>query len=298
MAGVMTKDSSYFNAVVRHSRHIYLACAVDELSQQQIAGTVFVSWMNGAFSGSLTSEWNCVGLAMVEEENVQRMVAIGEYGQVLVAGGGKQLNEQIPAASERESLRYAKRIGGHVYAAGMGRYVYKRTGFDNWLDISVQPSAAPSDDTFGFEGIDGFNDREIYAVGWEGEIWLFDGKSWRSEATPTNGILVAACCGGNGVVYAAGRQGLLVRGRRDRWEVLKQDGILDDIWGLCWYDDALYLSTMNSIYRLDGDDPKRINFGRDTPETCFRLVAGDGVMCSVGAKDAMLYDGKKWIRID
>jgi hypothetical protein len=112
-------------------------------------------------------------------------------------------------------------------------------------------------------------------------------------------MLVAVCCAADGFVYAAGRRGLLLRGRHDRWEIVPQDVVQTDIWDLCSYRESLYLSTMDAVYRMDRQlVPIAVQFGRDAPETCFRLAANRDVLCSVGAKDVMLFDGQAWTRID
>lgn len=297
MGGFLTGDFSFHNAAIRSNRHIYFALADDDDVKNEVPGSVLTSWENGNFPGAIDVDWNCVGMAVVDQPE-PRLVAVGEYGQVTVAGGGTQADEAIPIPSKRGPLRHANLIAGNVYAVGMGRYVYRRAKPNSWIDMSPPSVPKSSKKPIGFEAVDGFNENEIYAVGWNGEIWTFDGQGWRSETTPTNAILVATCCGADGIVYACGQRGLLLRGRRGRWEVIQQDVVLDDIWGLCWYRDALYLSTMRAVFRLDGEQPDEVHFGPDTAHTCFRLVAGHGVMCSVGAKDTMLYDGSNWTRID
>ncbi len=58
----------------------------------------------------------------------------------------------------------------------MKRQVYRRGGERRWTDMSA-PFPKPRE-TAGFEAIDGYSSNEIYAVGWSGEIWQFNGKKW------------------------------------------------------------------------------------------------------------------------
>ena len=53
--------------------------------------------------------------------------------------------------------------------------------------------------------------------------------------SPTNLVLTAVCCAGDGNVYATGRRGLLLKGRKNTWEVVKHDSTKLDLWGMAWY---------------------------------------------------------------
>ncbi|MCY1449154.1 hypothetical protein D9M71_658760 [compost metagenome] len=105
-------------------------------------------------------------------------------------------------------------------------------------------------------------------------------------------------CAGNGVVYASGRKGLLLKGRDDSWEVIDHQSMIDDIWDLAWYHDKLYLSTMHGLFTLDQDKLLAVDFGEDSPNSCYHLSAADGVLWSIGGKDIMAFDGNSWTRID
>jgi hypothetical protein len=91
---------------------------------------------------------------------------------------------------------------------------------------------------------------------------------------------------------------MLWNGRHDHWGIVNHKNVIDDIWGLAWFNDKLYLSTTTAVYTLEGDRLEFVDMGDDQPNTCFHLSAADGVLWSIGAKDVMSYDGKKWTRID
>jgi hypothetical protein len=65
---------------------------------------------------------------------------------------------------------------------------------------------------------------ELYAVGWQGEIWHYDGEKWHQLPSPTKLVLVDVCCAGDGTVYACGREGLLLKGRDQTWEIVEPPG--------------------------------------------------------------------------
>jgi len=191
-------------------------------------------------------------------------------------------------------------IGGKAYAAGMDRQVYRRDGANAWtcIDASMRPPQE-SEDILGFEGIDAFSEKEIYAVGWKGEIWMYDGKKWAQIDSPTNLVLTAVCCAGDGNVYATGRRGLLLKGRKNKWEVVKQENTKQDLWGMAWYREELYLSSLEQVFILRKEELEAVEIGDDKPQiSCYHLSAADGVLWSIGPKDVMAYDGKVWTRID
>jgi hypothetical protein len=231
------------------------------------------------------------------------MCAVGMYGGVKLAGSGDVHEEQIGANQEairaRGPLRGVRTIGQHVYVVGMNRQAWRRDDAHQWT--SIDQAARPADgskEVVGFEAVDGFAESDIYAVGWNGEIWHYDGSGWHQKQSPTNIVLTRVQCAGNGVVYASGRKGLLLKGRDDSWEVIDHQSMIDDIWDLAWYQEKLYLSTMYGLFTLDQDKLLPVDFGEDSPNSCYHLSAADGVLWSIGGKDIMAFDGNSWTRID
>ncbi|QDH70347.1 hypothetical protein [Marilutibacter alkalisoli] len=181
----------------------------------------------------------------------------------------------------------------------MNRQVWRRDDAQQW--VSLDQGAKPVDghkEVVGFEAVDGFSESDIYAVGWNGEIWQFDGKAWSQKESPTPLVLTRVLCAGDGAVYASGRKGLLLRGCGNAWEIIDHQSMIDDIWDLAWYREELYLSTMHGLFALDGDKLLPVDFGDDTPDSCHRLSVADGVLWSIGGKDIMAFDGAQWKRID
>ena len=146
--------------------------------------------------------------------------------------------------------------------------------------------------------MDGFSEEDIYAVGWDGAIWRYDGHAWTQADSPTNIVLTDVCCGGDGNVYACARLGLLLRGRGDRWSVIEHNSMEDDIWSMNWFQGRLYLSTMQELFILDKDVLEAVDMGDDPPDTCHKVSSAGGVLWSVGAKDVMAFDGTNWTRIE
>jgi hypothetical protein len=274
----------------------------DSLNEQKIPHSGFVAWQDGKWIDGGRTDWWTAGTAVAKHPREQ-LCAVGTYGGVLMLGSGDRHEEQIAPNGElpknRGPLRGVRCIGDHVYVVGMNRQAYRRNTDNAWVSFDAGARPSPSDKTVvGFEAVDGFSESEIYAVGWDGEIWAYDGKLWKQVDSPTNLTMTSLRCGGDGLCYAAGRRGLLVRGRGSKWDLVEHESIIDDIWGLEWYADRLYLATMDALYTLVDGKLHVVEFGSDAPGTCYHLSAGDGVLWSIGAKDLMAFDGNTWTRID
>jgi hypothetical protein len=302
MAGHWTEKFSFVTGAVRSKVFAYVVLSDDELNEMKYPHSGFVVWDAGKWGDGGRTNWWLAGVSVSRRPRVQ-MCAVGTQGGVLLLGSGDRHEEQIApegqAPRDRGPLRGVRTIGERVYVVGMNRQAYRRDGDSAWVSIDQGARPQPgSGQVVGFEAVDGFAEDEIYAVGWEGEIWRYDARIWTAIASPTNVVLTNLCCGGDGMAYASGRNGLLLRGRDNRWEVIEQQNIIDDIWGLAWYGGQLYLATTNALYTLEGDTLNLVDLGDDPPKTCYHLSAADGVLWSIGPKDVMAFDGATWVRID
>ncbi len=301
MGGHWTDEFSFSTGAIRSKGFAYLIATEDRIAAEQKPHHIVVTWKNGTW-GQLVNNWACPSLCVARVPKEQ-MIAIGEFGDVQVLGSGEQRSEQIADGpnipEKRGTLRCVRTIGGRAYAAGMDRQVYRREDANKWVSIDATMRPKPgSSDVVGFESIDGFSERDIYAVGWQGAIWHYDGKKWRQIDSPTNVILTNTCCAGDGNVYISGRLGLLLRGRNDTWEVIEHESTAQDLWGLAWYDGKLYVSSLKQVFTLEGDALAPVDMGDDPAESAYHLSAADGVLWSIGAKDVMAFDGSEWTRID
>jgi hypothetical protein len=230
------------------------------------------------------------------------MVSISEDGLVRILGSQDNFEEQIGRGEDhpekRGPLREVRTIGGYAYACGMDRQVYRRAAAQSWVCIDQDMRRAEAAmDVFGFESIHGFGESDIYAVGWHGEVWHFDGGRWRRIEAPTNLILTRVFCAEDGEVYICGQRGILLKGRGARWEVIEQQETQEDLWDLQWFNGKLYLSTTRMLYTLEGDRLERVETGDEIAGSCYHLDAADGILWSIGAKDILQFDGEEWTRI-
>ena len=273
----------------------YLLTKSKALMAQEIAHTSAIGVDEGAWGDAVKVPWDSTAIA-VANLPVQELVFVGEDGEVCTYSGGVEASESIRPAPKL--IRNARSIEGEVYACGMKRQVYRRAAKGRWIDVS--PGDKQAGGKGGFEAVDGYSHAELYAVGWNGEVWYFDGKRWTDCSSPTNLILSAVCCAGDGVVYAAGQQGVMLRGRAAAWESIAWEGeVSADLWDLCWFANELYVATIDALFTLDGATLKPVKFPKRVGQpTCFNLTQAEGVLWSIGQADVLSFNGKTWTRYD
>jgi hypothetical protein len=284
----------FVKCAARFSDLVYVLSKGKTLMAQDIAHTSLIAVDDGAWADAVDTEWNSTAIAVAKLPS-EKVIVVGEDGDVAAYVGGKTVSEKLFPMPIM--IRNAKDILGHVYACGMKRQVYKRIDEGKWVDISALPGQ-PTEST-GFESIDGFSETEIYAVGWNGEIWQYDSTKWHQHGGFTNLILNAVLCAEEGVVYIAGQQGTLIKGRNDSWEQINfEDEVSVDFWDLCWFKNKLYVATMSNLYTLEGNKLVSVDFGNIAKPSCYSLSAADGVLWSVGRDDVVSFDGVSWKSYD
>lgn len=297
---VWTDKFSFLGGVLASSSFAFLALSDDSIDSKEIPHSQLIFWQAGKWGNSGQVNFAVVGTSFCTEP-ARQIINVGPFGEAFLAGGGDLHEEHIRSSdqspSQRGMLRSVRGIGGKAFAVGMQRQVYRRDGRDLWtsIDNEMRPAAGQ---VVGFESIDGFVDSDIYAVGWEGEIWHYDGQRWRQQGSPTNFILTDVCCAADGNVYACGRVGMLLTGRNDKWRVVEDSTMKHDIWSLAWFDGQLYAATYRGLYRLERERFVEVDFGQDRPKTFYKLTATKEVMWSIGAKDIFAFDGNSWTRIE
>lgn len=199
--------------------------------------------------------------------------------------------------AERGPLRRIRCIGGVPYVCGTDCQVYRGETNKPWQSVGPKQSALSSD-VHSFESIDGFSQSSLYAVGLQGAIWHGDGALWYKIDSPVDLVLNDVCCAPDGQTYVCGRGGVFIVGREDSWEVVEHDFQDEDFWSVSWFHGEVLVASLYAIYRFNGNALELLSFGNESPCTCYRLSAADGLLWSIGAKDILAFEENKWSRID
>lgn len=230
-------------------------------------------------------------------------IAIAESGREVDIGNGA-LRQEIVAlgahspASNGPLTSVRSWADGQVFCVGTARQAYRKTDSSSWVrvDQSCKPDDPQERSSTAFLAIDGFSAGEAYAVGWDGEIWRFDGADWHQVDSPTNVALHGLHCAPDGAVYACGQSGTLIKGRGDDWRVLEQSDSEEDLRSICMFEDVLYACSVNLVYRWHDGELNVVKM--ESPvSTTGRLTAAGQQMLSVGLKDVTIFDGQDWHRI-
>lgn len=202
-------------------------------------------------------------------------------------------NSAPPAVTRRaRGLRSVREIAGYAHAIGIRGMVYRLDVVDHWTRID---EGLPS--SFDGQAVHGFGLSNLVAVGFGGQIWHFDGKQWRQEDCPTNQNLSAVVCAPDGTVYVGGHGGALLRGQPGQWEVISRAEFSENIWDLEWFAGRLFVSTLDGLFVLNGDQLEPVKYGKYTPRSTYQLSSNQGVMWSNGETDVMEFDGTSWTRV-
>lgn len=243
-------------------------------------------------------EWGPLGLVgwvnsgTSQNEDASAVLAVDPNGEFLSATSeGIRWTDISRDADLNQQFRFIKSVAGTVYAGGTNRHVHQRIGPIEWKDIS-DPEMWDSEEAIGFESIAGFGQNELYAVGWDGEIWTNVG-GWRKLDSPTNLILADATTHGE-KVYACGQLGTIIRGRGDSWELVEHDITTDTLWSACSFGNAVYFAGEFGILKLEGGEVSVFRLLNANMRSAYSLFTGPSGLWSVGPTDICLFDGENW----
>ncbi len=288
---------------VRYRDLSYLVIVDRALANERVPHSTILGIDRGHIGGA-DLFWSVASIAACHAP-LEQAIAIGAGGQVYVLGGGTA-GEEAPVVGDsgpsalRGPLREVRGIAhGHAYAVGTARQCYRRAGPGLWtcIDASAQSADGRPLIDKSFESIDGFSEEEIYTVGWDGEIWSWNGSQWRQEGSPTNLGLQKVICAPDGNVYVAGKLGTIITGRGSDWQLIEHDQTDETFWGMAWLDDHLYLSTTHFVYRLENRALIPCRPAEDRMLSCYHLSAADGVMWSIGFEEVFEVTGGNWRRL-
>lgn len=293
-------ELTYTGVFVRARDHIIVPAVVDTYAEERRDHALVQHWRRDDWVQQLIDESLC-GVCAAGTNPVE-IFNVGVGGHVVlfrlpggVAEEDVDLSPRGPNYSE--TLRCARLVAGVLHVAGTARQVYRRNPDGAWTAIDAgvyQPRGSRGRST-GFLDIDGFGPSELYAAGYKGELWSFDGGTWVQLDSPTKATLTKVHASSASEVYVAGLAGTLICGRGDRWTLLAEGQVSDDLWGLAEFNGSIYVASNRAVYRVENRTLVEVDFGQDHPVTTAYLHAADGILVSVGPKDILrTEDGVHW----
>ncbi len=239
----------------------------------------------------------------------QRKLAVNpKKPELIIAAGGRNIFFQDDQGGKSENqlerkdipvTTSTKYIGNHFYVVGLNRSVLRREGPNLWTNLSRDIQEDSTE--IGFEDIDGFDDNDLYAVGFNGDAWHYNGEKWSQLDLPTNISLYSVCCASDGHVYIGGNCHIVIKGRGEKWEVIHKD----DSWRSCKQivDYQGRLLTVDEwggqIFEIKSDSFATMETdGFDfLAASCLCLASGHGMLLVAGTGSAVVYDGQNWHRL-
>lgn len=282
-------------AVVRDKNvGFILACDPEEIDNDE-QHTYLFTYHKGKFSSGRVN-FNAQDCCIVNspEFAVVSISAQGHYSAEARSGFTAD-NVFKRTKSEKQKFgdfRSVTTISGTSYIVGYQGMVFKMKSFLEWELVG-----GGLNEEIDLEDIDGYGHADLYVVGFNGGLYVFDGKKWNQLELPTNVTLGCVKCALDDRVFIGGDKGVLMVGYGNRWQIFDQDIITDDIWDIEEFNGIIYVSTLSGVYTIKENELHKIDTGELSSATTYKLTVCDEVLWSVGAKDIFSFDGSAWSRI-
>jgi len=220
---------------------------------------------------------------------------------------------EIPNNEQGSLAKGLVNIDGNVYAYGMVRSVFKRTGIQQWENLTAE-TKHPSmwgdikekkerffGNEVGFSALDGFTGDDLYAGGNQGDCWHYHKQQWRKVDLPLNSDIAAITCAPDDQVYVASRLGPVLKGRDNRWQTLDK---FKEITHSAWFQNRIYFVAKSGLILTHNEGETELSeakFAVDFPHHMHRLIRGIAACeeCLVIYTDVQAYawDGEIWHEI-
>jgi hypothetical protein len=293
--------STFLSGCAPTNGFILFAKELDELAQDDTPNSSFFFFREADAQDpfrkySKNVGWPAISMATIKPAEGRTVVAIGPNGDFWECepAAVKETVGQIKGF--RGNLRALSVVEGAIFASGMDRVVLRREAPGQWK--SVGPGGRKDDPPIvGFEDVGGYDENEMYAVGWGGEIWWRDHGKWRQVDSPTSVNLRALYCDEENV-YVVGRDGTMLKGRRDVWSLI-DTGRSENLMDVATYDGVVFVTTDFRILKLtDGGLINDTDFAAgDAPKTCLYLLRAENGLISLGTKDLFRRIAGVWTRL-
>jgi hypothetical protein len=276
---------------------------VEEFIDKKIDHTYAYLFYDGKWY--MLKQWPNAVVSMAHVSNgPTQLFFLTSNGKVYRRAAGVITEEVVDTSEEGPSdlllMRRLIAVGTDLFAVGMARRAYRRDAQGTWspIDDSCFVRRRQRNSATGFNDVAACG-AELLAVGYKGEIWSFDGGSWRMDQSPANVTLTCLTPLDSERFVVAGLGGLLMLGKRGTWRVINQTQTSGDFWGAATLQGEVFLSTRDGVFRFAEDDLQRVTLDEvRSPSTAY-LSATPGALWSVGPGDIYSSpDGKAWTKME
>lgn len=228
------------------------------------------------------------------------VIALGAEGELLMGAPGGFAETHIDPVGKGPQqygvLREIRRVGDDVFAVGMSRQAYRRRR-GVWREVAGSiRSSGPA--AIGFNSLHGHSSKAVFAVGLGGEIWAYNGSTWRQLESPTSLALQRVMALKSGHILACGAGGAILQGRPDALTLVKNDLTKDAFYGMVEFRGRVFVSSLTSLFVLGPRGLEAVDVGLKRPLTFGDLDADDEVVWSVGARHLLRsIDGVTWQQV-
>lgn len=240
-----------------------------------------------------------LGVSMLPKEQCVVMTLEGEIYSI---GSGEAAIEEdlkswrLAKGPGRGGVSKLRTIDGWLYFCMGNRGVGKRLGKNDWRHFNDQ-IPGPPEESNSFDDIDGFSESDIYCVGNAGNVWHFDGKTWRRLDFPSRIDLESVVCAGDGQVYISGEQGTTFKGRGSRWQRIHVGSMSLPFKDMVWHEDRVWATSDYGVWHIRDDRVERAELPDGMGAYAGNLSVGDGVLLLAGYGGAAFLRDDQWTRI-
>lgn len=296
----MTDTLSHWFATLDGDDDLALASVIDELDGEDVCHTVLLRRRGGQWSAASLEE-RSIGIHVRPDGRLvvpcyEGSVFDTEGGDADAAGSRVGSGPRMPGTLRH--LTCSRVIGNRLFVAGMQRQVFSRplAGGD-WSredDGTLVPPT--STDIAGFNGIDGLDTGDLYAVGLHGALWRRHQGQWIALDGPSNTSLVAVAAVTPRRVYIAGARGLLWVGHGEVWHPIDHGATDQTLSSLAWFAGHLYaVAERGVLFRLDGHSLTPVRLPGHLSVHAVMAAPDGGRLLALGARGAaVLREGAAW----
>jgi len=238
-----------------------------------------------------------VGAASVEA----KVASADKNGTIVITDGDFVKFEFIDGpGTGKDKFGYLSRIkfiDSELFVCGDLCQVYKRESA-GWQaiddDIRVMDKKAVGQ---AINDIDGFSQKEIYAVGDRGRIFCLVDDKWKIFDSITNVSLEKVMCSDDGFAYVVGGNGTLIRGRNNQWELwanLEDEEGRDKLWSVNIYRDEIYCCTAFGLYKVVDKIFEKVHIPIKKEGSYFDLICGMDCLWLLASNQLLSFDGLEW----